>query len=483
MARLREGPREIKPRARSSAATVEVMRTKILFDGHHLSVANATGIGTYARTLATTARAIGYGTGVLISSNARRDRKDPQFSEVAFFDPLTTQKRSIGTQLGLLSGLLLGKPFGLHLSKFQRLGSVIDAPFSEQMERLICMLANVDTVYTAPELFELARLHFKRHRRLMSIHIDEKPALFHATHPTPVAIPTCPNIYTIHDLVPLRLPYATLDQKKYTIQMLRHVCRKADHIVTVSNYSKQDIIKFFGLPEERITNTYQSVDLPETLLARPEAEVADEIASAFGVGFREYFLFVGAIEPKKNLSRLIDAYAASGSRHPLLIAGGLGWQYDRDLEKINDERFLTSQNDQNQSRPKRRVRRLSYLPLPQLVSLIRGARAVLFPSLYEGFGLPVLEAMLLGTPVLTSNVASLPEISGDAAILVDPLDSLAISRAIRDLDQDADLRAELSLRGPKRAAFFSPKIYQKTVADLYKSLGVTVASPDTTRRT
>ena len=137
---------------------------KILFDGHHLSVANATGIGTYARTLATTVRAIGYGTGVLISSNATKDRKDPQFSEVAFFDPLTTQKRSIGTQLGLLSGLLFGKPFGLRPSKFQRLGSVIDAPFSEQMERLMRMLAHVDTVYTAPELFELARLHFKRHR-------------------------------------------------------------------------------------------------------------------------------------------------------------------------------------------------------------------------------------------------------------------------------------------------------------------------------
>lgn len=157
-------------------------------------------------------------------------------------------------------------------------------------------------------------------------------------------------------------------KKKYTIQMLRHLCRKADHIVTVSNYSKEDIIKFFGLPEEKITNTYQSVHLPDALLARSEAEVADEIASAFGVGFREYFLFVGAIEPKKNLSRLIDAYAASGSRHPLLIAGGLGWQYDRDLEKINDERFLSSRNDHSQSRPERRVRRLSYLPLPQLVS-------------------------------------------------------------------------------------------------------------------
>ena len=91
--------------------------------------------------------------------------------------------------------------------------------------------------------------------------------------------------------------------------------------------------------------------------------------------------------------------------------------------------------------------------------------------------------MLLGTPVLTSTVASLPEISGDAAVLVDPLDTVAISRAIRELDQDADLRAELSLRGSKRAAFFSPKAYQKTVTELYTRLGVTPASPDLPRKT
>ena len=107
--------------------------------------------------------------------------------------------------------------------------------------------------------------------------------------------------------------------------------------------------------------------MPEALVARPEADVADEIANAFGVGFREYFLFVGAIEPKKNLSRLIDAYAASGSRHPLLIAGGLGWQYEQDMEKIKDEKFLYYRKDHGHIQPERRVRRLSYLSLPQLV--------------------------------------------------------------------------------------------------------------------
>jgi glycosyltransferase involved in cell wall biosynthesis len=447
--------------------TIKAMTARILFEGHNLTLASATGIGTYARTLAHTARTIGYETDVLISSNARYDRKDPQFSEIALFDPLTARKPSVAVRVASLSASMFGRPFGMRPSKFQHIGSVVGSSADT--------LTAFNTIYTAPNVFDVARSHFRRHGRLMSVRVEEKPALFHATHPTPVSIPNCPNIYTIHDLVPLRLPHATLDDKRYTIRLLRHLCRKADHLVTVSNFSKTDIMRLFNLPEERITNTYQSVDLPEALLARPEAEVADEIANAFGVGFREYFLFVGAIEPKKNISRLIDAYAASGSQHPLLIAGGLGWQYERDIEKINDEKFLYYRKDRGRIQPERRVRRLAYLSLPQLVSLIRGARAILFPSLYEGFGLPVLEAMLLGTPVLTSNAASLPEISGDAAILVDPLDTDAISRAIRALDQDADLRGELSLRGTKRAAFFSPKAYRKTVAELYERLGVTPA--------
>lgn len=109
-----------------------------------------------------------------------------------------------------------------------------------------------------------------------------------------------------------------------------------------------------------------------------------------------------------------------------------------------------------------------------MISLIRGARGVLFPSLYEGFGLPVLEAMLLGTPVITSNVSSLPEIAGGAASLVDPTDVDDIVQAIRGFDCDADLRAELTARGVKRAAYFSPQAYERRIAALYKRLGVAV---------
>ena len=117
--------------------------------------------------------------------------------------------------------------------------------------------------------------------------------------------------------------------------MLRHLCRKADHIVTVSNYSKEDIIKFFGLPEERKSPIlFEAFILPEAL-SRPEAEVAKALANAFHVDSGNISSSSGRSSRRKtSRARFIDAYAASGSRHPLLIAGGLGWQYDRDLEKI-----------------------------------------------------------------------------------------------------------------------------------------------------
>ena len=121
---------------------------------------------------------------------------------------------------------------------------------------------------------------------------------------------------------------------------------------------------------------------------------------------------------------------------------------------------------------KKRIKLYDYLPFSMLVSLIRGARATVFPSLYEGFGLPVLESMLLGTPVITSTAASLPEVAGDAAILVDPYDVAALAREIRRLGSDDDLAAELSARGPLQAAKFSPEVCQARLVDLYARLGV-----------
>ena len=440
------------------------MTATILYDGHNLMMRNATGIGTYTRALAATASHLGFRTQLLMGGNVPISKKDPQLSEVLLFDALLEKRPPPRIRLERVIAKVIGKPFGIRPAHYASVGAVHDG--SEKN------LAGFEKTYVAPSVFELANSHFRRYRRCATLKLQDPPALLHMTHPAPLMVKGGLNIYTIHDIVPLRLPGTTLDDKHHMLRLLRRLCERADHIVTVSEFSRQDIIQFFGIAEDRITNTYQSVRLPEELINKDEDQVANEISSAFNVSVGEYYMFFGAIEPKKNVARMVDAYAASGSRYPLLIVGGLGWQYERDVQKIKDERFLSYNMSDAKITPQRRVRRIPYLPLGQLISLIRGARGVLFPSLYEGFGLPVLEAMMLGAPVITSNVSSLPEIAGDAALLVDPLDVDDIAKAIRAFDHDKDLRTELTRRGVKRAAHFSPAAYERRIAALYKRLGV-----------
>ena len=275
---------------------------------------------------------------------------------------------------------------------------------------------------------------------------------------------------TIHDLVPLRLPNTTLDNKRYFFQLIQHIVRRADHIVTVSEHSRRDIVSLFGVPEDRISNTYQAVTVPPRALARTNDEVADEIINLFGLDPGEYYLFVGALEPKKNVGRLIDAYAASGSRRPLIVAGGQGWQNKADLERIANPRFSNYRVTETTISKVERVRRIPSLSADQLMTLMRGARALLFPSLFEGFGLPVLEAMTLGTPVMTSNVTSLPEVAGDAALLVDPYEVSDMAAAIRRLDNDADLLDDLSMRGRQQARLYSMENYVTRLARVYRGV-------------
>ena len=444
------------------------MSNRVLFDGMNLSLAAGTGIATYTKSLVNVVKEIGYLPEILISSNAGFDRRDPLFSEIALFDPMVASHPSPKIRLQLKLARYFGQPFGVRPSVF--------GPLDGLVKSSIGTFAEFGRTYAAPNLFELARLQFRRNRRLLEVKLERAPDLFHATHPTPMVVKGACNIYTIHDLIPLLLPATTLDDKKYMIELLRMLCRDADHIVTVSENSKKDIIRLLGVSEARVTNTYQAVTISDAMVKRDIAEISHEIESAFGVSPGEYYLFVGAIEPKKNLRRLIDAYAASGTKRPLLIVGGLGWQYEDDLLKLAEDRFVRYSFDGKTLSPERKIRRLSYLPRPQLLSLVRGARALLFPSLYEGFGLPVLEAMLLGTAVLTSNVASLPEIVGDAAVLVDPLDETAIAKGIRSLDQDDTLVSTLVARGVERARLFSPQAYAARLGGLYANLGLAPAA-------
>ena len=438
--------------------------TRVLFEAENFNKSGGTGIKTYSENLAQSARAIGFETEALLSSRRPLNRKDPLLAEVDFFD--AGRKTSVlDSFYRIPARYIFGAPFGLTTMPLPRTGAVMRPDDAHGEDG-----APFDRVRLSYRFAESARAHMKRYGRLARLKLEEPPDIFHATQVIPMFAPGAVNIYTIHDIVPLRLPYATLDNKKVFLETLRELCRRADHIVTVSEHSRRDILSIVDMPENRITNTYQTVRIPPSLLAQSDDEVDAVVENVFGLEPKSYFLFVGALEPKKNVSRLIDAFAASGAAGPLVIAGGLGWSYEDATARIEQEHFASYRIAADRVVRERKVRRFEYLSLPNLVALIRGARALLFPSLYEGFGLPALEAMVLGAPVMTSTSSSLPEVVGDAAILVDPFDVPAMARAIRTLDKDADLRSELAARGRVQAQKFSPEAYRVRVEALYKSL-------------
>ncbi|MGH7092253.1 MAG: glycosyltransferase, partial [Stellaceae bacterium] len=321
-------------------------------------------------------------------------------------------------------------------------------------------------LFVARSLFDIATRYFARIGRSVELSFSVQPDILHCTYPIPLRAKGARNIYTIHDLIPLRLPGTTLDNKRLMHRRLSRIAAEADHIVTVSEHSRRDIIDLLGIDSRRVTNTYEAVEFAPEDVARPDDAVAAELETRFGLAHRGYLLFFGAIEPKKNVKALLDAYLASAVEVPLVIVSGGGWS------NAVETRMLAAIEAQECALPvhKKNVRRLDYVGRPALLSLIKGAAAVVFPSLYEGFGLPVLEAMTLGTPVITSRVSSLPEIGGDAVLYVDPHDTADIARAIKAVVADPDLRADMIARGLRQAELFSLARYRERIAALYQGL-------------
>ena len=280
----------------------------------------------------------------------------------------------------------------------------------------------------------------------------EKVDVYHAPHYVLPILTPGRRVVTIHDCIhlmfPEYLPYRL--GKLYARAMMYSAARHAHRILTVSESSKRDILRFFPVKPEKISVIYNAID--EHFRIQPTDAAIDRVRERYQLA-DPFVLYVGNVKPHKNVERLIEAFALLRRR----AADGLK------LLIIGDEisKFQTLRRAVHHHKLHKHVRFLGFVPDDTLSVLYRLAGVFVFPSLYEGFGLPPLEAMACGTPVITSNVSSLPEVVGDAALLVDPHNSEAIADAIMQVLVDSSLAAALRARGLARAQDFS---WERSVA-------------------
>ncbi|MCK4315860.1 MAG: glycosyltransferase family 4 protein, partial [Anaerolineae bacterium] len=267
--------------------------------------------------------------------------------------------------------------------------------------------------------------------------------LFHATEHLLLPLQSIPTILTVHDLIFRHLPAHHKPLNRWYLNLTMPLyCRRATHVIAVSECTRRDLVAAYNLPPEKITVVHEAA-APRFRPQPPDTVVA--VRARYHLPDR-YLLFVGTIEPRKNLTRLLsgfEAIHADGLTDGLVIVGKRGWLYDDFFSRLE------------QSPARAAVILPGYVPDEDLPAIYAGAQALVLPSLYEGFGLPVLEAMACGTPVTCSDTSSLPEIAGDAALHFDPDSVESLTDALRHLLSDTDLHAALRQRGFEQAAKFS----------------------------
>ena len=300
---------------------------RLMIDGHNLGLEKGTGVATYARNLSYCLRDLG-----LRSRSSVRHKVAPGSSalmkEIGFFDG---NVRDVPKWLRAIRATTetIRAPLGYRAAEIPMTGTVIRDEFRSR-------LPYFNRIYNAKEVFRRAHNAFGVYKRLHKVHVPA-PDLMHWTYPLPLHVGRVPNVYTLHDLVPLRLPFTTLDNKRRYLKLVQQIAKKADHIVTVSEASRSDIIKILGVEESRITNTYQAVSIPAKYAEKPLDVVQREVEGTFGLPFKNYFLFFGSIEPKKNIGRLIEGYLAANLETPLVIVGAQAWKSEQELRLLYED--------------------------------------------------------------------------------------------------------------------------------------------------
>ena len=283
---------------------------------------------------------------------------------------------------------------------------------------------------------------------------QERLDLLHSLAFVSPVLTSCPAIVTAYDLSFLRYPAYFRPANRLYLRMLTGLsCRRARQVIAISSSTKNDLMGYFGLPAERVTIIYPGCEPQFRPL--PAAQV-EEFRTAKGLP-EKFVLYLGTLEPRKNVATLVRAFAAV--RRPglkLVLAGAPGWLVQSLYDAVEQASLAGD------------VILPGYVPAEEKPLWFNAAHLFVYPSEYEGFGLPVLEALACGAPVIAANSSSLPEVAGAAACLVPPGDPAALADALRTLLQDGARRADLAARGPAQAATFSWPVAAERTVDLYR---------------
>jgi glycosyltransferase involved in cell wall biosynthesis len=303
------------------------------------------------------------------------------------------------------------------------------------------------TGFCKQNIFRLGFSYYALHGRPMPVRVPGPAGIMHWSYPVPLRLEGWRNIYTVHDVIPLTDPeLSSIDAARHR-RLLERLADVADTFVTVSRFAARTIAQELHLPPALIVDCAQPVDVGD---AR-----AGATALPANLRTRDYLLVCGTVEPRKNIARILAAYRTSAVQSPLVIVGPDGSDGGDLPELIRNTPGVV---------------RLPYQDRTTVLALLAHARALVMPSLAEGFGLPVAEAMTFGTPVITSSMGALAETAADGALLVDPLDTAALADAMVAIERDAALRARLSAAGLRRAEAFRPASFAQRLRALYEGL-------------
>ena len=415
---------------------------RIGIDGYNLGLTQGTGIKTYGINLIKLMASVGFHSEILHAARLRG--RTPQLREVSLFDAYEGS--------GGFLDWCTRKPRLMARSALGSKSIRIQLTNAVHLDPSRSYWKNFSAIECAEDVYRLAFRQFRYTNRAHRVHWNKPPDVWHTTTLVPIVVPGVPRITTIHDLIPIRLPWATLDEKQMFVRLLQESVRNSECIITVSEHTRQDVLEFTEAKDDQVVNVHQSVPPPPSTLTESELR---RTLRTLGIEPGRYGLFVGAVEPKKNIGRLLSAFMRVPEPWKLVMVGPDGWQSARELELIKGPL-------------RHRVVRMGYVPRSELTALMQGARALFFPSLMEGFGLPPVEAMHFSCPALISTQGSLPEVCGEASLQCDPYDVGKLSVSMLDLLENEALRKGLQQQMPEVLSRYATEVQAQALSEIYR---------------